>query len=293
MCVQMTMHMIITGEYISKSASSMYHRGFLTDIGKKYSLLDAEKKADEILNSLVPAPTKQVKIAILNGDMRIKGESICDDKKCEQCIGKKPIQITDETDYEIKDLIEKWNGERVLAKISELDYEWKIPINREQAVEEEKYEKRWKENNEERARNKKYAKKIKKELKSSAKGFVTISGFKVSMKVLEEYKLAVDFSERSSKMALYGRPQMAVNGLANRISKHRAIFKELKVPYHGDDKKRTDPKTRKLGDAVEKWLEKNYFETSKKGRLIRMKEEAKVGLSISDEWVKKTLEKKK
>ena len=286
------MHMTITGEYISKSASSMYHRGFLTDIGVKYSLLDAEQKAYGILDSLIPTPAKKVKLAILNGDMRINGISVCDDKKCEQCVGKKSITITNEIDYEIKDLIEKWNGERVIAKINELDYEWKIPTNREQAVEEEKHEKKWKEINEESIRNKKYEKKIKKDLKSNAKGFVTISGFKVSMKVLEEYKLAVDFSERSAILSMYGRPQMAVNGLANRIEKHRAIFKELKVPYHGDDKKRTNPNTTKLGDAVEKWLEKNYFETSKKGRLIRMKEQNKI-TKLSDEWVKKTLEKKK
>ncbi len=85
--------------------------------------------------------------------------------------------------------------------------------------------------------------------------YVKIAGYKIPYKKLEEY---VDVVEYTRRAALMGKtkddPLIVMKALANRVKIHKEIFKIVGINHDS-----TEPKAKKIRDALEKWLEKNVM----------------------------------
>ena len=265
---ELTMHMIITGDAIQTFARNALHRGKLTEIGVKYSPSKRLGKARYVLNSLKPKLTEEQQDKILSGDAYLKGESICDKPECDQCKGKEPITFVDEEDFnfklELKDIeIEKKDDE--IKEIQEefyIDEDWK-----------ERKQKR-----EERIKEERKEKKIFKDATTSkASGKVKIGNYMVSKKLIEEYVKLIEWQKHASIISFSRTdPAISANALALRITKHKELFKDAGLSYHGDDELRkrdfTDPeytKSREFYDEIEKYIEKEHPKLSKENRAKR------------------------
>ncbi len=85
--------------------------------------------------------------------------------------------------------------------------------------------------------------------------FTDIAGYKISTKLLEEYRVVVEYTRRA---ALRGQtndePMIVMRALNNRVKIHKKIFKIAKINHDS-----TTPKAMKIRNALEEWLEKNVL----------------------------------
>jgi len=252
------MHMSIEGGAIAEFARRMYYKGETNEGGKHHAPSKRKQRANYILNSLRPNPTPEQKEKILSGDAQIVGDST------------KGIGILEEPDWRFKAQLAEWKLQDVKDKLEEQGTR-EIYMPTEEEIEKDKQRKRKNREREE------FQKELKKSLKSEAEGEVKLDKWIVQLSSLEEYAKAISWLEKATIIGMTREdPMIGANALQNRINKHKQIFKEAKVKYHGDLKsdRRKHPEPSQLYNLVEDWITKNHPELDKSARLERAKDEA-------------------
>ena len=95
-----------------------------------------------------------------------------------------------------------------------------------------------------------------------SKNKIEVGDFKIPKNLLDDYIESVK-SVRTSMIIATSRddPMIGQNSLQLRITRHKAIYKALKIPYYSGDRATDD--SRELYDAIEAYIDKNYPEISK------------------------------
>lgn len=244
--------MIIEAEAITEYARRMFYNGKITDVGKHYGRKTRIIEAYEILGSLIPKPTQEQKEKILKGEAYLKGDSH---------IG---IIYVEEVDWKFKYEKEKQAKDSTLEALRETVTIFKDTVEEMARPTLERAKER-------REKERKFEQNLKQITTSNAKSTIIIGRHEIQLKTLEEYLLTVRYGERAGALAMAkGDPSIAQKALALRITKHRAIFDEVNIPYYQDDKNKNNKESFEFAEAIEKYIEEKYLDDSKMERAKRM-----------------------
>ena len=283
--MKISLHMIMTGEWLTKQAVDTYWGFGMIDDWRRVGIatnLPNHEKAFEILDVLKPKLKKNQKEKICRGELKVSGATTCNNSKCKQCVNEKIKGIVvvkttkEDRDYifdKIKDrfsddaqLIKTLNNERefsskLLDRIEELEnFGLRKTEHRKEIFGQYQKELDTLQNI---SQNKAYEEGVGKTIK--------LGKWKVSEYLLESYAQTIRGMLKA--MSPFSPTSDAILGaklLQKRVELHKEIFKSVKVTYYDDvhplNHKRQYKESKKLYDLIEEWITKNHPDIEKKSR---------------------------
>jgi hypothetical protein len=270
--MKMSLHMIMTGEWLTKQAVDTYWGLGMIDDENRVGIATDYPNHDEglkILDSLKPKLKKKQIEGIVNGDLKLIGATTCDDPKCRQCIkeeikGIVVVETTREERVYLQDRIAMGEHKHLVEENARLEKqlmesEYRVLTLGGEKEELEEYIPRRKR-------------------KTEGKGFVKLGKWEVDEHLLESYAQAIrGMLKAMSPFSPTNNPRLGQKLFERRVKIHKKIFKSVNVPYlqdvHPLNHKRQYKESKKLYDLIEEWITKNHPDIDKKSRfdIERMK----------------------